>query len=1046
MKRILSLIFILICSMPLLLALSSADIFFADKSMLENMSLLRGLELKSEEEMRDALYDYEGLTKYEEAAENKENSYELDIINADYLEKNGESILLKGNVSIKFKLGDESEKELFADTLIIDGENERITALDNVSFKDSSQGAALNEISADIVTLFWKSSKIIVRDATTSSNRTNSEKENVTFYTQGERLVYLPDNGIIYEDGYISSNPTHRHSSLSAKEIAMLSGGDMFISNAYLKIGRVPILYLPFFFFPGSRISGNPSFGFDSAKGAFLNTTFELLGSNKNLKSDENSSSFSAILKSEESKGDEMPSGFYYDSVESDKLSRPQSWAKESESYISLMADAYSGNSSNSSFKKGALMTGLDSEINLFKKELSLKTFSAIATSDEIYEGKGRLRYLTQNSAKYNSYGLTLNGEYSAYSDNRAMIDFANRLSGFSIDPLLFHDPEFPSTYSSEISTLSRSLSLQYSLPSEYRNKYVSSLSLSALRLKEQLSWDSSSYRNGTANPNQYSYQRDYLELPVLNASISGALFSTSGAFKEAIKSEEEEVKERDSYILSDPLLKALYEVKEDSTSAKLDDKYSTSLNYSISENLNNYYDYDYGRLKSTKLSSSSSGKLTYDLSLSSLLKLSASLSPLYNYEKNGTYSSSGDSVSYKEVSTTAMNDELTAEIPYLGIKYNISSKLLKNVITNEYSVVDGVKGSVRESASEFNPGFDKDTITSHSISFSKSIDMKRYGVLTPSLSYVLPPLSSTLRPGLSYKIGGFMASLQWKFIENEELKRYKSDLIELSLGYSSTYFTSTFSGKYQSKDFKANDLLYPFYMTGSVSLRTKDKNYSISEYIDYVYYDTAAFRNNIKSLKTTLSFYQNDLSINYASISESKIELSDITLKSNIKSAKFQLWKGRIYFDFSLASTLKLDFINKYNSQFSFTPSIIFSIAEFMDVKFSFTTNNNSIYKYFDENDNLSMKLLAEDLGRSLDFFGRGRYNTSFIMNSAALDFVHYMEDWDLHCAYKTEVVLSNGRYSLVPEFRIYLSWKTMPDLKVDQSWKKNSGEWVKK
>ena len=116
------------------------------------------------------------------------------------------------------------------------------------------------------------------------------------------------------------------------------------------------------------------------------------------------------------------------------------------------------------------------------------------------------------------------------------------------------------------------------------------------------------------------------------------------------------------------------------------------------------------------------------------------------------------------------------------------------------------------------------------------------------------------------------------------------------------------------------------------------------------------------------------------------------------------------------------------------------------MDVKFSFTTNNNSIYKYFDENDNLSMKLLAEDLGRSLDFFGRGRYNTSFIMNSAALDFVHYMEDWDLHCAYKTEVVLSNGRYSLVPEFRIYLSWKTMPDLKVDQSWKKNSGEWVKK
>lgn len=1042
-KRLISSIFILLFTLPALMAISSSDIYFADKEMLENMSIMRGLEIKSEEEMRSALYSYEGLEAYSVEESSKESQYNLDIVNSDTLSKDGDVIVLRGNVSIVFKAGDGGEKELIADTLIIDGENERITALDNVSFKDKGKNASLNEITADIVTLFWKSAKIIVTEATTSSNRKNSENNDVTFYTQGEKLVYLPDNGIVYENGYISSNPKHRHSSLTAKEIAMLSGGDMFISNAYLKIGRVPILYLPFFFFPGSRITGNPSFGFDSARGAFLNTTFDILGTNKNLKEQEKSSSFSAILKSGEDSTGELPSGFYYDKVEDKDLSKIEAWARKSESYISLMADVYSGNTSSTSFKKGALLAGVDSEVNLFGKKLTIKTYSALAAANELYKNRGRLRYFSVSSLKYSDYGITLNADYNAYSDNRAMIDFANRLSGFSIDPLLMQNPEFPTTYSSEISTLSRGMTLSYSLPSKYRSTYISSLSLSAFRIREQLTWDSQSYRNSTANANQYSYQRDYLELPVLGATISGAIFSTSGKIieTEEVKKTEED-KESEVHILTDPLLKSLYEIKDSASTAKLDDKYSTALRYTLSENLNNYYDYDYGTLKSKKLSSASSSKFTYELTLSSIFKLTSSVSPTYNYEKTDTYSGD-DTVSYKETSTTAASDDIVAEIPYLGLKYSISTKLLRKVVTKEYSVIDSVKGDVTETSTEFSPAWDKDTITTHSIAFSKSFDMKKAGTITPSLTYVLPPLSSTIKPSLSYKLGAFASTFQWKFTE-EDNGSYKPDLAELSIGYNGTYFTSSFAGKYQSKNYREDDFLYPFYMTGSASVRTKDKKYALTEYLDYAYYDS--YKNNIKSLKTTLTLNQLEGSINYKTTSENVFELSDINIKANIKSAKFQLWKGRIYFDFGLTSQLKLDMLDIYNSQFSFTPSIVFSIAEFMDIKFSFTTNNNSIYKYFDDNEKLSWKLLFEDLGRSLDFFGKGRSNTSFIMNSAALDFVHYMEDWDLHCAYKTEVVLSNDRYSLVPEFRIYLSWKTMPDLKVDQTWNKSTGEWVKK
>ena len=68
----------------------------------------------------------------------------------------------------------------------------------------------------------------------------------------------------------------------------------------------------------------------------------------------------------------------------------------------------------------------------------------------------------------------------------------------------------------------------------------------------------------------------------------------------------------------------------------------------------------------------------------------------------------------------------------------------------------------------------------------------------------------------------------------------------------------------------------------------------------------------------------------------------------------------------------------------------------------------------------------------------------TNFNIESVSIEFVHYMADWDLHVKYTASVLLSNGRYRFVPEFAVYLSWKTFPDLKVDQAWEDNgSGVW---
>ena len=83
-------------------------------------------------------------------------------------------------------------------------------------------------------------------------------------------------------------------------------------------------------------------------------------------------------------------------------------------------------------------------------------------------------------------------------------------------------------------------------------------------------------------------------------------------------------------------------------------------------------------------------------------------------------------------------------------------------------------------------------------------------------------------------------------------------------------------------------------------------------------------------------------------------------------------------------------------------------------------------------------------DLWRSFDFIGDGRSNTQFNMEAFDVELVHYMGDWDLHLRY-TASLQSQGRdYTWVPTFAIYLSWKTIPDLKVDQTWEEGRSGWT--
>lgn len=1041
--------------LPLLSAVGVEMIYYAPESVLSSMALSRGLDTSgTADEIRERLYDYYGYVKTDiledspgkkgeeepqtdvsvepRNAESTESTYVLQINSANSVTGSDSVFTIEGNVIIDFLQGDNDKKTLSATKVVVDTSRKIITALGNAKYVDSASDAAIKEIEADILTVAWEEGDIYITDGTTTTERQNSEKKKVTFSTSGERLSYLSEGAIIFDEGYITSNPKTAYSSISASSIMILPGEDMFLSNATFNIGRVPIFYLPFFFFPGSKILGNPSFGFDSDKGAFLNTSFEIFGTYPKIESSDESSSFSSLLKSAEDNSDKERNGYYYQ--DTDTLTGIEKFAKDTSSYLVLLFDTYQGGSSAKMLSNGGVHLGVDSAINLFNNKLKINVFTGIATPQSTTDKA--IRYYGNNSLSFSSSGLSLSLKVPYYSDRTVLYHYGNRLTGFSYGPLMGGTSEFPDDYSSGgISSYTQSFSLTYSLPSSVKIPFVSSLSLKNLSLDRTFSIRSSSSSN-EKNAVLTSYS-----LPSLSVSLSGNILSLEMKKKTADKTstaENNTGKDADVSLTEEEkeiLLSDLYRKDNSVTTVSSSTASKVNLSYTVTEDFSNKVNNNSTTEEKSdeKLSSVTYSKVSMEGNVGSLVNVSNVFTNTMTYSFTNNYSTSAWS---KKLTFNPLNT-LKVTVPYIGVTYNLSFK--------PFDYTDEESDTQSKTVTSNNFAFTKDFVKTHSLVFSKTLKTDSYGSFTGDVTYILFPLDGTVTPSLKWSKSGFSLSLSWLFkIENE---KFNKDVVKLGLSYSSTYFTTSSSLSYQTKDLESvTDYFDPFSMESSVRLQNKDKNYYIEETVN----GDGTTEGFVSELKTTVKLNEITGTVTHKRDSiTNDIELDSINIQSNIKGKSFQLWKGRFYLSFGLDSTLFINTQSRDKSYLTFSPNIILSVAEFMDIKFSFKTQNSKFTSYYDD-DSFSFPLFWNDLVRSLDFVGDGRSNTNFIMQSASLEVVHYMEDWNLNFKYTTSFVKGSDNnktvYSLQPSFSIYLSWNTMPDLKAEENWKRDaSGKWTR-
>ena len=986
-------------------SITKEAIVSATKEELVMMAKLRGLEIEelSDDEIRKSIYEYEGIdVEDNKNQEEKKNEYSMNILSADKMSiLSSSNILLEGNVKVSFSFSSQdSLKILSSDKMIVDPNVKSVTAYSNVRFVDEDSTSGLSEINADVVTYSYEAGDLVVTGGTTESERKNNENEKIVFNTSAQLLNYRnKDNGLFFTDGYITTDKKKSLSTISAKEIAILDGGDMFLSNGYLKIGRVPILYLPFFFYPGSRLTINPAFGFNSIRGMFASSTIELFGKYPNFSKDIEESSFASLLKSGDS-SNLVSNGLYYDNKK-EELSEIEKWVEKNGNYLTILFDAY---------EKFGLHLGYDFLIKDDKYKIESKS-GFIYSKAEYNSYNKELRYYSNSEILLNFTDLSLKAIIPFYSDPSVYSEYNRRLTSFSIDSFLGLEQKFPEQ-SSSITSYDMSFVSTISLPKKLTPFFIDSAKISNLEFKGKY--------NYLTKEKKYLIEDIYL--PKLTANISGTIFS----FKENEKlGEEKETKQiafSDYFILKDPLLSAMYEDKSNKESNS-NKQSSISLKYSINEELNNSYDKDENKntLTNEILKNTLSGKITLSGNITNKFNFTEIITPEYTY-------------SYKEENIEKRNDisfrsDTTLSIPIIGITYNLNSYLYKSQTIK-------TKDSYSEKQTYW--AFDKENIKAHSISFSKSIELIK-GALMPSLKYTLKPLTQSINVGLAYKINDFSLSLNWNFKEVDE--KIKSDDIKLSLGYLTKYFTYSLSLTYQSSIYDKSDILKPLSLNSSISIRSEDKKYSLTEYIKYTYEKNGIY-NTIDELTTTIVTPYIGLSYSGNLIS-GKYSHNSLDLTSDIKTDLMYSWYNRILTQFAINSKFHYEFDNLYATNLAISFSLNFKIQEFLAINLSVKTTNNSFYKYF-ENDNLNFSLLWQDLKNSFDFISNGRYNTGFTMDSLSIELVHYMTDWNLYCKYSATIVSSTAGYEWVPTVSIFLKWKTIPDLKIDENYKKSTlGEW---
>ncbi|MBN2651357.1 MAG: LPS-assembly protein LptD [Spirochaetales bacterium] len=306
-----------------------------------NISALR-TRLKRHYEVTGAASSSSGSDQLEIKQADAINYYKIQEIEEDYIE-------LVGNVEVVMT-EDSTTHTISADVLIFNKKQNLLTAIGNVVYRkklaSGSEDVFVSQVmSFDIQNWTGTILKGVSRQEKKLDDEEGKEYSEV-FYYSGDRIIKGEGENLVLENGLItSSNPENPYYSIKADKIWVLGPGEWAIKNAFLSVGEVPLIPLPFLLKWGDHLFFNPVFGEDSDKGMFIQTTTYLLGEKE--EDPDNTFSFLDPSSGESDKKKKLD-GFFlrpYDDEEETKEKKNSLLAQfeKNKAKIKFLFDFYSG-------------------------------------------------------------------------------------------------------------------------------------------------------------------------------------------------------------------------------------------------------------------------------------------------------------------------------------------------------------------------------------------------------------------------------------------------------------------------------------------------------------------------------------------------------------------------------------------------------------------------------------------------------------------------------------------------------------------------------
>jgi len=991
--------------------------------------------------------------------------FTLDVVDEEYAR-------LKGDVIISLKDGGAVHR-IKAWEILYNRTRNVMTATGNVEYV-KEEGNSVETFKGESITVNLDNWSSIFMDGVSEKSISGQSSA----YRFAGTVISRNSEDVTVLTGAEITNPANEEAfwSLNASKLWLLPGNDWAVLNAVLRVGNIPVLYVPFFFYPSDEIVFHPVLGTRSREGTFLQTTTYLLGRPKSSGFSENS--ITRIFGGDSDGSDKVREGVFLRTT--GERRRDTSGIQLSailDAYVNL--GVYLGTELTLPGKGDIGATNISAGLGVTR---DIYVFGSSYSPFPRHDGdsvwnKGRLvffnvpfRYRVNATGSFKIPNGSFSWGVPFYSDPYVNRDFMRRSESLDWLGML---REGTSASTSDVTDESLG-SYEWKLSGSYTptvtayNPYITSFSISSMSSTLLFSQRSSRNYSGPSyppNPGRAFFFPNRFTIFTASAAMAGTPFKTGAAAQntqaekvtgpppgDALlpdlpispwEDEEVEVERRrvtpDAFTLSPPVLNQRFTLAslgglQFSVDYRLSPTAATELQFRSTEaNWRDPEDINWTEVSTVLSRFRSDGDISFGLSHSAYtgaLRLSATGSWQDYLYLNEWSEEFGSQTAIKNARDRAYNET------FLTSAWDFSNTVrpfFQNPVWGGSSFQYSLKGLLAKTnfdTTSLNPSWnwafsswDNTKIDSHQVSANFAAKLRDKSQ-TLSISAVLPPKDTSVSGSAAFRAWISETSLRGRIVFPMDEEQRKIEPV---------YFTETLRfgsrGNFQQYIVFDPDLDEYTTLTSSLTLSGFTASFSALYGQPYRYNYYGSVDNNLPN--------------GWIQMVEKDLHPNELKLGYNNTFARKDLWSKRLSFSVALNTSMAFDLQRYTNSKFIFGLGIKLAITNFLDVSISTNSENAVMFKYFQGLPFFGLPIQlypGEETNFFIDLLNSFRFDNNdlrrrsgFKLKALDLSFVHNLGDWNAKLSVKTSPYLPSGStsYKFNNEVSFLIQWVPIGEIK---------------